>query len=55
MKKAWELVKKAGMTMSYGHKKAWEEEKEVKKKRGDEKQIAWANDLIEKLNKEMKT
>lgn len=55
MKRAWELVKKAGMTISSGLKKAWEEAKEVKKMRGSEKQIAWANDLIEKFNKEMGT
>ena len=31
MKRAWELVKKAGMTISSGLKKAWQEAKEVKK------------------------
>ena len=31
MKRAWELVKKLGMTISYGLKKAWEEAKEMKK------------------------
>lgn len=31
MKRAWELVKKAGMTISSGLKKAWEEAKTVKK------------------------
>ena len=30
MKRAWELVKKAGMTISSGLKKAWEEAKVVK-------------------------
>lgn len=30
MKRAWELVKKAGMTISSGLKKAWEEAKEMK-------------------------
>lgn len=30
MKRAWELVKKAGMTISSGLKKAWEEAKEIK-------------------------
>ena len=30
MKRAWELVKKAGMTISSGLKKAWQEAKEVK-------------------------
>lgn len=29
MKRAWELVKKAGMTISSGLKKAWEEAKKV--------------------------
>lgn len=37
MKRAWELVKKAGMTISSGLKKAWEEAK------------AMAEDIIEKL------
>lgn len=32
MKRAWELVKKAGMTISSGLKKAWEEVKTVKEK-----------------------
>lgn len=31
MKRAWELVKKAGMTISSGLKKAWDEAKETKK------------------------
>lgn len=31
MKRAWELVKKAGMTISSGLKKAWEEAKDTKK------------------------
>ena len=31
MKRAWELVKKAGMTISSGLKQAWREAKEVKK------------------------
>lgn len=31
MKRAWELVKKSGMTISSGLKKAWEEAKEMKK------------------------
>lgn len=30
MKRAWELVKKAGLTISEGLKKAWKEAKEVK-------------------------
>ena len=32
MKRAWELVKKAGMTISSGLKKAWEEAKKIMKK-----------------------
>jgi hypothetical protein len=32
MKRAWELVKKAGMTISSGLKKAWEEAKTIEKK-----------------------
>ncbi len=31
MKRAWELVEKAGMTISSGLKKAWKEAKEMKK------------------------
>ena len=30
MKRAWELVKKLGMTISSGLKKAWQEAKEMK-------------------------
>ena len=50
MKRAWELVKKAGMTISAGLKKSWEEAKMTIK--GTEKQIAWRNDIIEKMHKE---
>lgn len=32
MKRAWELVKKAGMTISAGLKKAWKESKEIMEK-----------------------
>ena len=32
MKRAWELVKKAGMTISSGLKKAWKEAKTIEKK-----------------------
>ena len=32
MKRAWELVKKVGMTISSGLKKAWEEAKKIEKK-----------------------
>lgn len=33
MKRAWELVKKSGMTISSGLKKAWEEAKHVAAKK----------------------
>ena len=36
MKRAWELVKKAGMTISSGLRKAWEEAKKMKKSKLDE-------------------
>lgn len=45
MKRAWELIKKAGMTLSSGLKKAWKEAKEVVKMKGSDKQIAWAMDI----------
>ena len=32
MKRAWELVKKSGMTISSGLKKAWEEAKSMAEK-----------------------
>lgn len=44
MKRAWELVKKMGMTISDGLKKAWQEAKRTMK--GSEKQIAWATDIV---------
>ena len=50
MKRAWELVKKSAMTISSGLKKAWEEAKRTMK--GTEKQITWAKELMEKMNKE---
>lgn len=50
MKRAWELVKKAEMTISSGLKKAWEEAKHTMK--GTEKQITWAKELIRNMNKE---
>lgn len=50
MKRAWELVKKSAMTISSGLKKAWEEAKRTMK--GTEKQIAWAKELMGKMNKE---
>lgn len=45
MKRAWELVKKVGMTISSGLKQAWKEAKNMALK-GSEKQIAWATDII---------
>lgn len=50
MKRAWELVKKAGMTISSGLKKAWKEAKEVEKTMV-EKVINELNDLIENADK----
>lgn len=44
MKRAWELVKKAGMTISASLRKAWQEAKRTMK--GSEKQIAWATDIV---------
>lgn len=47
MKRAWELVKKAGMTISDGLKYAWFESKNQKISfRGSEKQVAWAKDIV---------
>lgn len=59
MKRAWEIVKKAGETISSGLKKAWKEAKEMKELKGSEKQIAWAQDIINaaysKIDNELKT
>lgn len=44
MKRAWELVKNFGATISKGLKKAWQEAKRTLK--GTEKQIKWAEDII---------
>lgn len=54
MKRAWELVKRFGFVISEGLKKAWKEAKEVKESamKGTEKQIAFAMDLMKKMNKE---
>lgn len=53
MKRAWEMVKKAGFGISEALKKAWNEAKKgVTKMTGTEKQINFANDLIEKMNKQ---
>ncbi len=46
MKRAWELVKKAGETISSGLKKAWKEAKGMKELKGTEKQVKWAQDII---------
>lgn len=54
MKRAWTLVKNAGMTISSGLKKAWEEAKttvEKVKLIGSEKQIKWAEDIIKDARK----
>ena len=47
MKRAWELVKKAGMTISAGLKKAWKEAKEAMESLHS-KVIAELNSLINK-------
>ena len=49
MKRAWEIVKKEGKTISAGLKRAWEEaKKEIKTMalKGSEKQIKWAEDIL---------
>ena len=53
MKRAWELVKKAGMKISSALKISWREEKLNDKKElpeltGSEKQVNWANAIREK-------
>lgn len=53
MRRAWELVKKASFGISEALKKAWNEAKRGEAKMtGTEKQISFANDLIEKMNKQ---
>lgn len=53
MKRAWEMVKKVGFGISEALKKAWNEAKKgVTKMTGTERQINFANDLIEKMNKQ---
>lgn len=53
MRRAWELVKKASFGISEALKKAWNEAKKGgTKMTGTEKQISFANDLIEKMNKQ---
>lgn len=53
MRRAWELVKKAGFGISEALKKAWKEAKMGgTKMTGTEKQISFANDLIKKMNEQ---
>ena len=48
MKRAWELVKKAGLCISEGLKRAWKEAKHMGEiTKGSVKQIAWAQDIKE--------
>ena len=48
MKRAWELVKKAGLCISEGLKLAWKEAKHMGEiTKGSVKQIAWAQDIKE--------
>lgn len=59
MKRAWELVKKAGLCISEGLKKAWKEAKHMGEiTKGSVKQIAWAQDIkdgvIKALNLSLK-
>ena len=52
MKRAWELVKKAGLCISEGLKKAWKEAKHMGEiTKGSVKQIAWAKDIKEGMIK----
>lgn len=50
MKRAWDLVKKLGMNISSGLKKAWREAKQMDKTM-EEKVIDELNDLIENATK----
>lgn len=53
MRRAWEMVKKAGFGISEALKKAWNEAKKGgTKMTGTEKQINFANDLIKKMNEQ---
>lgn len=52
MKRAWEMVKKAGFGISAALKRAWKEAKEGGKMTGTEKQISFASALIEKMNEQ---
>lgn len=52
MKRAWELVRKAGLCISEGLKKAWKEAKHMGEiTKGSVKQIAWAKDIKEGMIK----
>ena len=57
MKRAWEMVKKAGMTISEGLKRAWKEAKSssMAELKGSVKQVAWAEDIRTKLVNELKS
>lgn len=48
MKRAWELVKKAGVSISGALKKAWKEAKGITMK-GTEKQVKWASDIKKEM------
>ncbi len=50
MKRAWVLVKEMAFGISEALKKAWKEVKEGAKMTGTEKQISFANSLVEKMN-----
>lgn len=53
MRRAWKLVKKASFGISEALKKAWKEAKMGgTKMTGTEKQISFANDLINKMNEQ---
>ena len=52
MKRAWELVKKAGLSISQALKKSWMEAKNIGEiTKGSAKQIAWAKDIKEGMIK----
>lgn len=52
MKRAWELVKKAGLSISQALKKSWREAKNIGEiTKGSVKQIAWAKDIKEGMIK----
>ena len=52
MKRAWELVKKAGLCISEGLKLAWKEARHMGEiTKGSVKQIAWAQDIKEGMIK----